>query len=162
VSSLTTDKFDRHKLSCILYSRFHGTDFVNSSWDTFCVLAVMRRVLSTQVEMLVYCSLAEEGLANSGEAVFCVLTWMVWVGLTQVHIYFVSSLGLEVFGQHMLRCILCPRWLGMDLDNPSWIVLSVQDGMGGFWSRQVEINSVPMLGWDRFHQHKLICILCPG
>ena len=129
VVSLAWDGFVQHMLRYFLCPRcndiglgdiIYDAFFSSHAWEGF-GQHILRYILCprchakgivTQVEMLVYCSLAEEGLANSGEAVFCVLTWMVWVGLTQVHIYFVSSLGLEVFGQHMLRCILCLRWLG--------------------------------------------------
>jgi hypothetical protein len=68
---------------------------------------------------------------------------LLGMGLVKhVEINFESSLSWKAFGQHMLRYILCPRWLGRSLV-------------------QIEIHFVSSLIWDGFGQHRLRYIMCP-
>ena len=58
VSSLTWDRFGQQMLRCILYPCWHGRGFVNTSCDTFCVLASKGGVWSIHVEIHFVSSLA--------------------------------------------------------------------------------------------------------
>jgi hypothetical protein len=56
--------------------------------------------------------------------------------LTHVEMVLASSLAEEGFGQHTLRYILCPRWLGIALVNTCWDKFPVLVGMGrGLFNR---------------------------
>ena len=108
VCSLACDGFGQHMLSCILSSRWHGRGFVNTCWDTFCVLAGIGWVWSTYVGMHFVSSLSWEGfgqhmlkyilcsrwqgtcLVNTSSDIFSVLAGMEW---TNVEILFVFSLA---------------------------------------------------------------------
>ena len=62
---------------------------------------------------------------------------------TRVEIHFVSSLSWDGFGQHNLRCILCPRCHVMSLVNTSWDKCCVLSDL------------------EELFQHELRYILCP-
>jgi hypothetical protein len=51
MSSQSLEWFGEHMLRCILFSRWHGRGLVNESLVTFCVLADMGGIWSTQVEI---------------------------------------------------------------------------------------------------------------
>ena len=86
---------------------------------------------------------------------------MGWVRSTHVGIHFVSSLPLDVFGQHTLRYFLCPCWHGTGVLNTGRDTFCVLAFMGGFWSIQVEIHVVSSLLWADCGNSKLRYILCP-
>jgi hypothetical protein len=68
---------------------------------------------------------------------------VVWTSHVEIH--FMSSLELgKGFGQHMLRFILCSRWLG------------------GIWSTHVENYFVCQLALNGFGHHMFRFILCPS
>ena len=84
-----------------------------------------------------------------------------------MEIHFVSSLACEGYGQHIFRSILCCRWHGLDLDETSWEVFWVLDGMGGVWSTHVEMHFFLHTSLDTFYinvayegfgQHMFRCI----
>ena len=75
---------------------------------------------------------------------------LILPGPHNVEIHFVFSLAYEEIGQHMLRCILCPRWHGMGLDNPNYDTFCVFAEMGGPWATRVEIHFVSSLALDEF------------
>jgi hypothetical protein len=78
---------------------------------------------------------------------------MVWIWTTHFEMHFVSSLAVEGFDQHMLRCILCPRWHGKGLVNRCCYTFCVVAGMGWVWSTHVEIHVESSLAWDGFGQN---------
>ena len=119
VSSLACDGFDQHKLSYFMCPRWHGMCLVNTSWDTFCVLAGIGGVWSTHVAMEILSVLAWECLVSTCWDIFCVI------------------LEYEGLVQHILRCILCPRLNGMGLVITCWGTLCVLAGMGVWIGQQM-------------------------
>ena len=107
--------------------RSHGMGLVSASWYTFC--------------------LSGRGLVNKSWDPFCVLAGMGRVCSTQLEIHFVSSLLWAGFGQSKLRYMLCPRFYGQIVVNPSWDIFCVLTGMGWDWSTQIEMDFVPSLVW---------------
>jgi hypothetical protein len=122
--------------------------FINTSWDSFCVFAVMGAVKSTHVEAHFVSSLAWE-----------LGVWSTHVEMdlvsSQFKVHFVSLLACGVFGHHKWRYSLCPRWHVLGLVNTSWDAFSVLVGIGRFFSdirkvlsTQVEVHFVSTLAWD--------------
>jgi len=112
---------------------------------------------STRVKIHFMFTLAYEGLVYKFWDAFYVFPGIGWIWSTQVEILFVSSLSLERFCQHMLRCIcrfmlpcnglgqhilsyiLYPPWHGMGFSNTSWDIFCVPADMGAAWSTRVDI-----------------------
>ena len=102
---------------------------VNKCWDAFCILAGMGRVTSTYVDMHFLSSPARDIRSTHVDIPFMSpLSWdmfvhplgyagMGWDCSTPNELHIVSSLEWDGFGQHMLRCIFCPRWHGKSLVN---------------------------------------------
>ena len=72
---------------------------------------------------------------------------------TKVAIYFVSSLTLDVFGQHKLRYILSHSWHRRGLVNTTFDTYSYIDDMGWVWSTHTEMLFVSSLAWEGFGTH---------
>ena len=96
MSWLAWEVFGQHKLRYIVCARWHVMGLVNTCWHTFRVLAGVGLVWPSRVVMHFVYSLS---LVNTSRDTFCVLA------------------GIGLFGQHMLWCILCPRWHGIGLVN---------------------------------------------
>ena len=125
VSSLAWDGFGQHKMKYILCPHWNGRGLVNTSCDTFCVLAGMGW-----------------GLVNTCSDAFYVLAVLSWVLSTQVDMHFVCSLSWNGFGQNMLKCILCPSWHGMGFGQH---VLRIMFCLG--WNGRDLVNT----WWDAFY-----------
>ena len=82
------------------------------------------------------------GLVNTSWDAFCVLAGIGGVWSTHIEMHFVSSLSWEGYGQHKLRCILCPLWHRMRLVDTFWDIFYFLAGLGGVWATQVEIHFV--------------------
>jgi hypothetical protein len=93
VSSLARDSFGQLRIRYSFCPRWHGVGLDNTNRDKFYVLAGMGDVFLMS------------SLACSDA--FCVLA-RVWS--THVEEHDLSSLELDGFCQHILRCILCTRW----------------------------------------------------
>ena len=82
-----------------------------------------------------------------------------------------SSLVLDGFRQHKLRCFLCPRWHGSVPVNSCSYELGIlagmgcvlathvaihydPAGMGGVLSTHIDINFMSLVAWEGFGQHK--------
>jgi hypothetical protein len=100
------------------------------------------RWFGQRVEMHSFFSLAWMRLVNTFWDAFCVLACMGLVCRTNVEMHFVPSLARERFGQHLLPCILCPRFHWRILVNPSWAIFCVHAVMGSVWSTYVVIPLV--------------------
>ena len=147
MSSLAWDVLGQHKLRCILCPRCLRMDLGNTSWDAFCVLAGMDWFWSIQFEVHLMFSRCKGG---------------VWS--TQVEIHFMSSLAWEGFGEHVLRCILCPRFLGIGLINSSWDTRF--DHVEMYFKSSLAWDMLTLLLCPPWHgkgcsQHMLRYILCP-
>ena len=130
MSSPAWDMLGQHMWICILFPRWDRRGLFSTCWDTLCDLAVCNRchwraaysdlagfvwlgLFNTCYILNPLCN--ERGLLNQWCDKFCVLTSLVCVWSTHLEKHFVSSLSGEVFGQLMLRYILCPRF-----HNTSW------------------------------------------
>ena len=140
--------------------------FVNTSWDTFCVLACVEGVWSTYVEMHFVSSLAWEGLVqhllriiicpcrhgrslvNTSWGTICVHVSMVGVWSTLVVIHNVFTLAWEWFGQQRFS-------------QHFWDIFCFLAGIKGVWSTHFEIHIVISLPWKWVGLHMLRCIWCP-
>ena len=125
VSWLAWDDFDQCMLSSYLWSRWLCLSFVETSWDTFCVLAGICWVKKTHVEMnFVLAGMGWVWITHveirSMSCIEIYIRWH-WMGLfstgwdkffvlfgmgTHVQIHFLSSLAFNGFDQHRLRDIL--------------------------------------------------------
>ena len=128
---------------------------MNICWDIFWDLAVMWWVLFN-TSFVTSSVLA----VNTSWDIFCVLVGMGWVWSTHVEMPSQSCLEWDLFGQHMLRCILCPSWNGWYLVYSCWDTVIVLAGIGGDWSTHVEMHYVFSLYWDNFDLYKSRYILC--
>jgi hypothetical protein len=117
--------------------RWHGRILVNSCSDRFCVLAVMKGVWLTHVEIHFVFTLAR--VITSCDT-FCLLAGMAG----KYFDIFLSLLAWEEFVQHMLRYILC-----------------FLAGIGGVGSRKIKVHILSPLPWEGFGQHMFRCIFCP-
>ena len=158
--SLAWEGFGQRKLWYILCPRCHESGLVNTSWDTFCVLAGIGWVWSSQVEMHFAFTFLLDGfgqhklryilcprwhgmcLVNTCEEAFCVLAAMVGVCSRHVEIN------------------LCPRWHRMRFIKIYWDSFRVLAGMEGEWQTLIEMHFMSLLPWDLSGQHILRYILC--
>ena len=70
--SLVSYGFRQHMVKFILCPRYFGMGFVNTNWDTFCVLPGIVWVWSTLVEMHFVCSMAKDGfILQRSKQIFC-------------------------------------------------------------------------------------------
>ena len=146
--------------------------FVNTCWDSFYVLAGMGWVWSFCVGVNFMSSLSPDGigqhmliciscprwhgrcLVKTSWDAFCVLAGIWWVWSIHVEMHCESSLSWGGGGQHMLRCILCARWIVMGFVNTCWHTIRVLAGIGLLRSSRVVMHFVYSLSWDGFGQHK--------
>jgi hypothetical protein len=90
--------------------RWHGKGMVNTCLDAFFVIAVMLGDGKHMLRCMLSPRWHSRGLVNTSWDTFCALDAMGGVWSTHVEMHFVSSHACDGFGQHMLRCILCPSW----------------------------------------------------
>ena len=156
VSSLAWQEFGKHLYSCILYPCWHrrclvntgphchGRVLVNTSWDTFCVLACMARVCSTHVRMHFLFSMAWEGICPH---MLRYILFRRWHGRVLFYscwnAFFVLAVNRGV------------------LFKTCWDIICVLAGMGGVWSTQIEIHFVSSLTCGGFGQHMFRYIMFP-
>ena len=152
-SSHEWEWFGQHRLMRIFYPHWHGWDLVYTSCVTFCVIAGIWAVWSTQVEVhfvsllafggfvqhkmrVILCPRCHGmGLVNTSWEAFCVFVGILRFWSTQVELQF------------------CIRWHGRGLVNTRWDIFCDFAGMGGVWATQFQINFG--MGWVSYMPVKM-------
>ena len=111
-SSLELDTFFQHMLWCSLCPRWLGRGLFNTCWDRFYVFAGMGCFSTTLFELHFVTWMACVGFGED-------MLRCIFVLNTRYDKFYVQA-GIWGFGQHMLSCILCLRWLGRGLVNTCW------------------------------------------
>ena len=145
--------FGPHMLSCILCLLRHLVGFFIEGRDTFFILALMKWIFSTQVDILF---LSSPGMVGVW---FYVSAYIAGV---YVDIHIVSALAWEQFNQHMLRLISCPLRQERVWSTHVEIHFVSSLAFDGNCSSHVDMLFVFTQAYEGIGQHMLIFLFCSG
>ena len=187
VEMLACVGFRRHYLRCILCPWWNGQHMwrsilcipwhrkclINTSCDTFWVLAYIGRIKTTNWDAS--CVLPGMGGIWSTYVEMHFMFLLAWVWFGHISWYSFSVLvGMCCVWSKFVEVLSCPRWHEIGLVNTCWYSLylrwqgrslvntwdaiCVVTGVGRSWSTLVEMLFVSSMAWEGFGQHMARCI----